>query len=73
MAKTAQEVEAEIAEIRAEIEGELAEAICLRDEANERVKRCRERLDAAPRLHVKRQTKKSPGRELADAMAEKGA
>lgn len=43
---------------REEIETELAEAIGDRDEANERVKHLRDKLDRAPRLHVKRNTKK---------------
>lgn len=44
---------------RDNIEKQLTEAIGRRDAANEDVKELRAKLDAAPRLHVKRNTKKS--------------
>lgn len=57
------EVERLIAEERAVIEADLREALGDRDEANERVKRLRAKLDAAPRLHVRR-TRKTPKEAL---------
>lgn len=54
---TVSEVERLIAEERAAIELKLKEALGDRDEANERVKHYRAKLDAAPRLHVRRSKK----------------
>lgn len=50
---------------RTMIEKQLNEAIARREAANDDVKELREKLDRAPRLHVKR-TRKSPGSKLAD-------
>lgn len=52
-------IEQLIADERADLEKQLAEALGDRDKANTRVKNLRDKLDAAPRLHVKRNTKKS--------------
>ncbi|HLA14055.1 MAG TPA: hypothetical protein VJZ25_03445 [Gemmatimonadaceae bacterium] len=50
-------IEEMIAEERQAIESELAAALDDRDDANERVKAARAKLDAAPRLHVRRTRK----------------
>jgi uncharacterized coiled-coil DUF342 family protein len=51
------DIEKLIQDARAEIEKELVQAIEDRDAANERVKTLRAKLDAAPRLHVRRTRK----------------
>lgn len=56
---TAQQIEEQIAAVHAEIDGRLERAIALREAANDEVKKIRAEKDAAPRLHVKRNTKKS--------------
>lgn len=59
------EIEELIAKRRGAIEDALAVAIEKRDVANREVKRLRDELDAAPRLHVKRRVKsKAPGAPL---------
>src|SRR3989337_1914380 len=58
-------IEEMIAEERQAIESELAAALDDRDDANERVKAARAKLDAAPRLHVRRTRKARVGFTLA--------
>lgn len=58
---TASEIQAQIEAVHAEIDGRLERAIALREAANDEVKAIRAEKDAAPRLHVKRNTKKRSG------------
>jgi hypothetical protein len=61
-------IEEMIAEERLQIEGALKDALAERDAASMRVKRLRAKLDAAPRLHVRR-SRKAKG---ADVIAQLG-